>query len=401
MACQCTDSAASHYDVRLMTDVIRVAPDNPDPTAIARAAECLRSGGLVAFPTETVYGLGVNALDRAAVRRLFAAKSGRHRSADRPRQVDRVDRGACFARAGQPSKNSARRFWPGPLTLVVPRSPQVPDEVTAGLPTVAVRVPLHPVARALIDAAAVPVAAPSANLFSRPSPTQASHVLDDLERPHRSHRRWRRQPRSASSQPCSTSRAIRRRPAAGCGHDRNAAGGARPRGHRSSWLDGAGFETGRRSDAVARHAGEALLTARGADALRGRRDARPCHRSSPLRALQLARGSLWASSPPKRIAANLHRWRPIADSFCACSGRRTLRAVVASKLYATLRELDAAGADVILVHGFPDHGLGAAVQDRLRSAAAGRIVRDANALLRTGVQPSSNRARASRVRTRP
>ena len=163
-----------------MTDVIRVSPDNPDPAAIARAAECLRRGGLVAFPTETVYGLGVNALDRDAVRRLFAAKQ---RPANDPLivHVTSIDSIAALAlRLPSTVETLGRRFWPGPLTLVVPRSPQVPDEVTAGLSTVAVRVPLHPVARALIEAAAVPVAAPSANLFSRPSPTLASHVIDDL-----------------------------------------------------------------------------------------------------------------------------------------------------------------------------------------------------------------------------
>ena len=163
-----------------MTDVIRVSPDNPDPAAIARAAECLRRGGLVAFPTETVYGLGVNALDREAVRRLFAAKQ---RPANDPLivHVTSIDSIAALAsRVPDVVETLGRRFWPGPLTLIVPRSPQVPDEVTAGLATVAVRVPLHPVARALIDAAALPVAAPSANLFSRPSPTLASHVIDDL-----------------------------------------------------------------------------------------------------------------------------------------------------------------------------------------------------------------------------
>ena len=163
-----------------MTDIIRVAADNPDPTAIARAAECLRSGGLVAFPTETVYGLGVNALDRAAVQRLFAAKQ-------RPLNDPLIIHVGSFesiaplvSRVPKSARSLARHFWPGPLTMIFPRSARVPDEVTAGLPNVAVRVPAHPVARALIDAAAVPVAAPSANLFSRPSPTRAAHVLADL-----------------------------------------------------------------------------------------------------------------------------------------------------------------------------------------------------------------------------
>ena len=138
--------------------------------------DCLRRGGLVAFPTETVYGLGVNALDRAAVRRLFAAKQ---RPANDPLivHVTSIDSIAASRRACRRREHARRRFWPGPLTLVVPVV--VPDEVTAGLATVAVRVPRIR-SHALLDAAAVPVAAPSANLFSRPSPTLASHVLDDL-----------------------------------------------------------------------------------------------------------------------------------------------------------------------------------------------------------------------------
>jgi L-threonylcarbamoyladenylate synthase len=163
-----------------VTTVIRVDPEAPDPAALAPAAECLRRGGLVAFPTETVYGLGAHALDSAAVRRLFAAKG---RPANDPLivHVDDIDRMQALVRdVPDAARQLAARFWPGPLTLVLRRSEQVPDDVTAGLNTVAVRVPAHPVARALLIAAGVPVAAPSANLFSRPSPTRASHVMDDL-----------------------------------------------------------------------------------------------------------------------------------------------------------------------------------------------------------------------------
>src|SRR5262245_24011117 len=163
-----------------MTDVIRVDPAHPDAATLARAADCLRRGGLVAFPTETVYGLGVHAPDRPAVPRLFEAKG---RPANDPLivHVDAVERVHALVRT-MPDAVAAlsARFWPGPLTLVLPRSARVPDEVTAGLDTVGVRVPAHPVARALLMAAGIPVAAPSANLFSRPSPTRASHVLDDL-----------------------------------------------------------------------------------------------------------------------------------------------------------------------------------------------------------------------------
>jgi L-threonylcarbamoyladenylate synthase len=163
-----------------MTEVLRVDPANPDPKAIARAAACLRGGGLVAFPTETVYGLGVHATDREAVLSLFAAKE---RPANDPLivHVPTIDAVAPLVAAWPPEAHAlAARFWPGPLTIVVPRSRSVPDEVTAGLDTVAIRMPSHVVAHALILAAGIPIAAPSANLFSRPSPTDASHVLADL-----------------------------------------------------------------------------------------------------------------------------------------------------------------------------------------------------------------------------
>jgi len=135
---------------------------------------------LVAFPTETVYGLGAHALNVDALRRLFAAK---RRPANDPLIVhvsSIADLQPLVTEVSRVVRLLADRFWPGPLTLVLPRSSGVPDEVTARLDTVAVRVPSHPVARALIQAAGIPVAAPSANLFSRPSPTTAEHVLTDL-----------------------------------------------------------------------------------------------------------------------------------------------------------------------------------------------------------------------------
>ena len=164
----------------MTTQLLRVDPVRPDANAIAQAAACLRRGGLVAFPTETVYGLGVHALDRNALVRLFAAKM---RPTTDPlivhvAGIDNVE--ALTESIPAAARALADRFWPGPLTLVLPRARVVPDEVTAGLDTVAIRVPAHPVARALIDAAGIPVAAPSANLFSRPSPTSAAHVLADL-----------------------------------------------------------------------------------------------------------------------------------------------------------------------------------------------------------------------------
>jgi L-threonylcarbamoyladenylate synthase len=144
------------------------------------AAAILRRGGLVAFPTETVYGLGALASDAAAARRVFAAKG---RPADNPLIVHVADpEDAHAVSVVTPlARELAGRFWPGPLTLVLPARRRVPAEVRAGLPTVAVRCPAHALARALIRASGAPVAAPSANRSGRPSPTSAEAVLEDLD----------------------------------------------------------------------------------------------------------------------------------------------------------------------------------------------------------------------------
>jgi L-threonylcarbamoyladenylate synthase len=158
----------------------RVDPQRPDEATIARAAEILRHGGLVAFPTETVYGLGANALDAQAVDRIYAAKG---RPAYNPLIVHLADADHVLdvARAWpDAAARLARAFWPGPLTLVVPKRAEIPASVTAGLDTVAVRVPSHPVALALLAAAKIPVAAPSANRSTEVSPTTGSHVEKSL-----------------------------------------------------------------------------------------------------------------------------------------------------------------------------------------------------------------------------
>jgi L-threonylcarbamoyladenylate synthase len=150
-----------------------------EPGAIDEAARVLREGGLVAFPTETVYGLGADALDVRAVARVFEAKN---RPSFDPLIVHVPDT-AALTRVAVPDARVAglaARFWPGPLSLVLRRQPAVPDLVTAGLETVAVRVPDHPAAIALLRAAATPVAAPSANPFGYVSPTTAEHVIDQL-----------------------------------------------------------------------------------------------------------------------------------------------------------------------------------------------------------------------------
>ena len=163
-----------------VTRVISVDPTRPDPAAIEEAAKALRDGKLVAFPTETVYGLGANALDENAVAAIFEAKE---RPAHDPLIVHIAHIGQlnlCAAHVPLAARKLGLAYWAGPLTMILPKRPAIPDVVTAGLRSVAVRVPAHRVARALIEISGVPVAAPSANRFSRPSPTTAAHVLDDL-----------------------------------------------------------------------------------------------------------------------------------------------------------------------------------------------------------------------------
>ena len=151
--------------------------ENPD---LRRAAELIRGGGIVAFPTETVYGLGANALDAAAVARIFAVK-GRPRQSPLIVHVDSVEmaRGLVLEWPDAAGRLS-RKYWPGPLTLVLPKQSSIPDIVTAGLATVGLRMPAHPLALALIREAGVPIAAPSANLFTQLSPTTADHVRQAL-----------------------------------------------------------------------------------------------------------------------------------------------------------------------------------------------------------------------------
>lgn len=164
-----------------MTSYLKVDPECPEPAVMARAAAVIGSGGTVAFPTETVYGLGANGLDPAAVERIYEAKG-------RPQRNPLILHVASTGQArllvtAWPVEASrlAARFWPGPLTLILPRSAVVPDIVTAGLPSVALRMPQHRVALELIRCSGVPIAAPSANLSGSPSPTLAAHVLADLD----------------------------------------------------------------------------------------------------------------------------------------------------------------------------------------------------------------------------
>ena len=360
-----------------MTEVIRVDPASPDEGAIARAAAIIRSGGLVAFPTETVYGLGAHALDRAAVQRIFDAK-GRPSTDPLIVHIASFDALAPLTRdVPALAATLASRFWPGPLTMVLPKSPLVPDEVTAGLGTVAVRVPVHPIARALILKAGVPVAAPSANLFSRPSPTSAAHVLEDLD-----------------------------------GRiDAIIDGGTTTFGVESTVIDLSGSTpTVLRPGAVTLAAlREVTSVASGhGSSERSGNDATPPPR---LEGAALSPGMLEKHYSPRApltlyvgrndrtfaaLAADARQLRddgvrsigilaptedlrqlPSGHGYVTADlGRRAELDTIATRLYAALRELDAAGVDVILASDVPaDEGLGAAIHDRLTRAAAGRIKR--------------------------
>ncbi|HYL97358.1 MAG TPA: L-threonylcarbamoyladenylate synthase [Blastocatellia bacterium] len=162
------------------TLVLQVDPGSPDPATIRRAASIIKSGGLVAFPTETVYGLGADACNETAVRCIFEAKG---RPPDNPLIVHICDTAMLdLAAVDVPDAawKLAERFWPGPLTLVLSRAERIAPSVSAGLQTVAVRMPANEIALELIRSAATPIAAPSANVSGRPSAVSAQHVLEDL-----------------------------------------------------------------------------------------------------------------------------------------------------------------------------------------------------------------------------
>lgn len=164
----------------MKTELLTLNPERPDEILLERAAGLIRRGGLVAFPTETVYGLGASAFDPGAVMRIFSAKG---RPADNPLivHVNDMDSVGRLGRVDERTRTLMEAFWPGPLTFVIEADEGVPAEVTGGLGTVAVRMPDHKVALGLIRCSGVPVAAPSANRSGRPSPTTAAAVLEDLD----------------------------------------------------------------------------------------------------------------------------------------------------------------------------------------------------------------------------
>jgi L-threonylcarbamoyladenylate synthase len=310
-----------------------------EPTAIEEAAAVLRRGGLVAFPTETVYGLGADAFNPRAVARVFEVKA---RPSFDPLIVHLA--GAAGLPRVSPTDDPrvgalAARFWPGPLTLVLPRRPEVPDLVTSGLDTVGVRVPAHPAALALIAAAGTPVAAPSANPFGYVSPTTAAHVAELL----------------------------------GPAVDLVLDGGPCRVGVESTILSLAG-----EPPVILRPGGvprEALEKALGLPLEVAGRVARPSapgqlekHYATrtPLRILPGPAGRApggrvgllaWRAAGPEGYAA--------AEVLAPDGSSET----AAANLFAALRRLDAAGLDLILAEPCDEAGLGHAIMDRLRRAA--------------------------------
>ncbi len=345
------------------TRIYQVSPAEPDRDVVGMAAAVLRAGGLVAFPTETVYGLGANALMAEAVARIFAAKE---RPASDPIIVHLADADQLQVVAVDipPLAYSlAAAFWPGPLTLVMRRAAAVPANVSGGRDTVAVRIPAHPVAQALLAEASVPVAAPSANRFARPSATLAAHVLEDL----------------------------------GGRVDIILDAGPTPIGLESTVVD-----LTQSPPAVLRPGGLSLERLRELvpDVQVIERYLQPQDAGIEAPGMLLKHYSpraelrLFDGSPPavrQRMRQEVERLQqagmcvgvlcpddetPIFRELGAhigSIGPRDNLEEVARRLFLAMRALDAAGVDVILAHSLERSGLGAAIWDRLLRAAEGRV----------------------------
>jgi L-threonylcarbamoyladenylate synthase len=338
--------------------ILPVDPRSPDPEAIRRAAECLIRGGLVAFPTETVYGLGGHAFDAAAVRRIFDVKE---RPPSDPLIVHLASAEDLLMVAAEVPplvKTLAQRFWPGPLTLLLSRRPSLPPEVCAGLDTVAVRVPSHPVAQALLLAAGIPIAAPSANRFAHTSATTAAHVAADLGDRidlilDAGPTQWGVE--STILDPLRTPPVL-----------------LRPGGISREELESA---IGPVRVALP---GERVTASPGRHPRHYAPNARLilCPGDTPEQILASASGTARQFSGNDRKigllavmeVCNLVDRRGTSWIIRDLGSMDDLRQV-ARNLFAGLRELEAAGADTILAHRLPAGGLGAAINDRLSRAA--------------------------------
>jgi L-threonylcarbamoyladenylate synthase len=304
--------------------------------AIAEAARILRAGGLVAFPTETVYGLGADATNGKAVARIFEAK-GRPRFNPLIAHVASLEAARELVRFDAAALALAERFWPGPLTLVLPKregaAHPISDLVTAGLDTLAVRIPAHPAALRLLQAAGIPIAAPSANLSGRISPTAARHVEEDL----------------------------------GGAVDMILDGGATEAGLESTIVAFAPAPTLLRPGGLAREEIEAALG-------RPLQDYRDVEVRAPgqLESHYAPRAALRLNADACEPGELLLAFGPGAhDAALNLSPSGDLREAAAN-LFACLRELDARGSGQIAVMPIPANGLGEAINDRLRRAAAPR-----------------------------
>lgn len=336
--------------------------DQGAQAALQQAAQVLRRGGLVAFPTETVYGLGADGTDPEAVARIYRAKG---RPSDNPLIVhiaDPADLQPLVTEIPPLAKLLMERFWPGPLTLVLPRSPLIPDATAGGLPTVGVRMPNHPVARELIRLAGVPVAAPSANISGKPSPTDALHVLEDLK-------------------------------------DRVEIildGGETGVGLESTVLDlttqpptllrPGGVTIDQLEEVCGRIAVDPAVNGQAVE--RPRAPGMKYAHYAPRAALYLVEGDpSEAYSEMRSLIAKLEaeghrvgvmhtseaRGQFQADVALEVGSRANLREV-ATTLFSTLRAFDRHEVDVVVAEGVPLDGIGLAVMNRLRKAAAGRIL---------------------------
>lgn len=348
------------------TLVLKVDPDTPETQAIRVAAEIIKKGGLVAFPTETVYGLGADALNPKAVKTLFKAK---RRPLDNPPIVHvgkPQDIYRLVIKAPKKAETLMETFWPGPLTLVFRRSEIVPDVTVSGLNTIAIRMPKHNVALALIRESGCPIAAPSANLAGRPSPTTAQHVLEDLN-----------------------------------GRiDAVLDAGPTRIGVESTVLDLTVYPPqilrpgGTPYEALKEVLGKVELhpvaVAEKELPLEKVRSPGMKHRHyAPRAKLVLVEGSLAAVTKKVAELTDYYRQRKLkvgvlatdetataymADSVKSLGSRSSLN-VIAKNLFRLLREFDLEGVDVIIAEGVPVEGLGLAVMNRLRKASGYNIVK--------------------------
>jgi L-threonylcarbamoyladenylate synthase len=340
--------------------------------ALDRAAAILRDGGLVALPTETVYGLGANALDAKAVERIFRAKQ-------RPSwdpvivhisSLDMLD--GLVQQVPDVARRLMDAFWPGPLTLLLPRTSAVPDAVTSGRPLVGVRMPAHPVALELIRRAGVPVAAPSANTFGHTSPTTAAHVLQDLD--GRIDAVLDAGPtehgvESTVLDPCQTPMIIYR-PGAVTADQIRAIGGAVETYSTAGPLREATPESSPQGSPAASRIADALPSP-GVGLRHYAPRARLMLIEAPFGDLPARIGQLAQSLAAERLGVMLPAELPAPIEAAAIFpwGSWAVPEEMARDLYAGLRALDVADCTVILCPVPPDSGIGAAIRDRLCKAA--------------------------------